>query len=46
MMEAFPSDPFFSVLEAVAAAVATNPGVGGTGGKGTPAPYQATGSSS
>ena len=44
MIDALPSDPFLSVLLAVAAAVATNPGTGGTGGKATPAPYQETGS--
>ena len=45
-MEAFPSDPFLSRFPLVPAAVATNPGTGGTGGKATPVPYQETGSSS
>ena len=46
IIASFPSAPFLLTFPAVAAAVATNPGTGGTGGKATPAPYQATGSSS
>jgi hypothetical protein len=46
IMDSFPSAPFLLTFEAVAAAVAINPGAGATGGKATPLPYQDTGSSS